>query len=226
MSAIVTQISEAQDIPWLAKYRPHTVSRGYLIAKRAMDLALILISMPVWFPLVCLIALMIKIKEPAGPVLFIQDRIGKGGKSFPFFKFRTMVVNARELEAKLVHLNELKWPDFKISKDPRITPLGGILRKTSLDEIPQLFNILRGEMSLVGPRPTNFGPQDYALWHTERLDVRPGLTGLWQVVGRASTEFDERLRLDIAYIERRCLMLDIEILFRTIGVVLLQRGAY
>jgi lipopolysaccharide/colanic/teichoic acid biosynthesis glycosyltransferase len=142
------------------------------------------------------------------------------------YKFRTMVPNAEELKAKYAHLNELKWPDFKITNDPRVTFLGRVLRKTSLDELPQLFNVLRGEMSLVGPRPTSFGAETYQLWHTERLDVIPGLTGLWQVEGRAHVEFDDRLRLDIAYIERASLWLDIVILFRTIAAVFMQKGAH
>ncbi len=142
------------------------------------------------------------------------------------YKFRTMVPNAEELKSRYAHLNELQWPDFKITNDPRITPLGRWLRKTSLDELPQLFNVLRGEMSLVGPRPTSFGPETYKLWHTERLDVIPGMTGLWQVFGRARLEFDERLRLDIAYIERASLWLDICILFMTAISVFRQRGAH
>jgi lipopolysaccharide/colanic/teichoic acid biosynthesis glycosyltransferase len=136
-----------------------------------------------------------------------------------------MVPNAEELKAKYAHLNELQWPDFKITNDPRITRLGKFLRKTSLDELPQLFNVLKGEMSLVGPRPTSFGPETYELWHTSRLDVMPGMTGLWQVFGRAQLEFDDRLRLDIAYIERASLGLDIYILFMTVFAVFQQRGA-
>jgi lipopolysaccharide/colanic/teichoic acid biosynthesis glycosyltransferase len=141
------------------------------------------------------------------------------------YKFRSMVPNAEELKKTYAHLNELQWPDFKITNDPRITPFGKFLRKSSLDELPQLFNILRGEMTLVGPRPTSFGPETYKLWHTERLDVQPGLTGLWQIVGRGKIEFDDRLRMDIAYVERRGLWLDIVILFKTITAVFKQRGA-
>jgi lipopolysaccharide/colanic/teichoic acid biosynthesis glycosyltransferase len=137
-----------------------------------------------------------------------------------------MVPNAEDLKRQLTHLNELQWPDFKITNDPRITRIGRFLRKTSLDELPQLFNVLKGEMSLVGPRPTSFSATTYSLWHTERLDVKPGLTGLWQITGRGTIEFDERLRFDIAYIERRCLWLDIQILFRTVTAVLEQRGAH
>jgi lipopolysaccharide/colanic/teichoic acid biosynthesis glycosyltransferase len=130
------------------------------------------------------------------------------------------------LKPKYAHLNELQWPDFKITNDPRITRLGKFLRKTSLDELPQLFNVLKGEMSLVGPRPTSFGPETYKLWHTSRLDVMPGLTGLWQIMGRAQLEFDDRLRLDIAYIERASLWLDIAILLRTVTAVFQSRGAH
>jgi lipopolysaccharide/colanic/teichoic acid biosynthesis glycosyltransferase len=137
-----------------------------------------------------------------------------------------MVPNAEALKKELMHLNELKYPDFKIKNDPRITRLGRILRKTSLDELPQLFNVIRGDMSLVGPRPTSFSKETYQLWHTERLDVIPGLTGLWQIYGRGSSEFDERLRLDILYIQRRSITLDIYLLFRTVSSVLRLRGAY
>jgi len=137
-----------------------------------------------------------------------------------------MVPNAEELKSKYAHLNELQWPDFKITNDPRITTVGKFLRKTSLDEIPQLFNVLKGEMSLVGPRPTSFGAETYKLWQTHRLDVIPGLTGLWQIIGRAQLEFDDRLRLDIAYIERASLWFDINILFRTVIAVFQSRGAH
>jgi lipopolysaccharide/colanic/teichoic acid biosynthesis glycosyltransferase len=137
-----------------------------------------------------------------------------------------MVPDAEELKEKYAHLNELQWPDFKITNDPRITKIGKVLRKTSLDELPQLINVLKGEMSLVGPRPTSFGAETYKLWHTERLDVMPGLTGLWQIIGRAQLEFDDRLRLDIAYIERRSLWMDISILFHTVFAVFKGRGAH
>jgi lipopolysaccharide/colanic/teichoic acid biosynthesis glycosyltransferase len=173
-----------------------------------------------------MIAILIKLNSPGAPAIFTQFRTGRGGRRFKMYKFRSMVPNAEELKVKYAHLNELQWPDFKITNDPRVTRIGRILRKTSLDELPQLFNILRGEMSLVGPRPTSFGAETYQLWHTERLDVIPGLTGLWQVVGRAQLEFDDRLRLDIAYIERRSIWLDINILFMTVGAVFKQRGAH
>lgn len=142
------------------------------------------------------------------------------------FKFRTMVQNADELKVKYAHLNQLQWPDFKVADDPRVTRIGKFLRKTSLDEIPQIFNVLRGDMSLVGPRPTSFDVSTYDLWHTERLEVTPGITGLWQISGRSDLEFDDRLRLDIEYIETRSLWLDLKILLKTVGAVIRPRGAY
>lgn len=199
--------------------------RLYLITKRAMDLLLVLLAMPVVAPIFVLIAILIKLENPSGPVMFIQPRTGKGGRRFGMFKFRTMVPNAEELKHKLAHLNELQWPDFKITNDPRITRIGRFLRKTSLDELPQLLNVLKGEMSLVGPRPTSFSSDTYVLWQTERLDVVPGITGLWQIMGRASMEFRDRVYLDIFYIEHRSLWLDVEILVRTVLAVLAQRGA-
>lgn len=200
--------------------------RAYLLAKRAVDLALVLLAMPVVAPLFMIIGILIKLEDPSGPILFIQPRTGKGGRRFGMYKFRTMVPNAEELKHKLAHLNELEWPDFKITNDPRITRIGRFLRKTSLDELPQLLNVLRGEMSLVGPRPTSFSSETYILWQTERLDVVPGITGLWQIMGRASMEFRDRVYLDILYIEHRSLWLDIQILIRTVLAVLTQRGAH
>ena len=214
---------------WIKKFDPQkrlVTGSAYLIAKRFMDLFIVLIALPFWLPVIGLIALVIRVTSPGAPVMFKQLRTGKGGQRFKMYKFRSMVPNAEELKAKYAYLNELQWPDFKITNDPRITPIGCFLRKTSLDELPQLFNILTGEMSLVGPRPTSFGPETYKLWHTERLDVAPGLTGLWQIIGRAQLEFDDRLRLDIAYIDRRSLWLDISILIYTVMAVFKQRGAH
>jgi len=213
---------------WIKKFDPNKrilTGRTYLKAKRVMDLLLVVVTLPLWLPLIGIIALIIRITSPGAPVVFTQLRTGKGGSRFHMYKFRTMVPKAEELKANYAHLNELQWPDFKITNDPRITPIGKFLRKTSLDEIPQLFNVLKGEMSLVGPRPTSFGPETYKLWHTSRLDVMPGITGLWQIFGRAKLEFDDRLRLDIAYMERASLRLDIYILLMTVFAVFQQRGS-
>ncbi|RPJ76788.1 MAG: sugar transferase [Acidobacteria bacterium] len=193
--------------------------------KRALDLAASLAVLPLVLPVIAACALVILIESPGAPALFRQERTGRGGRRFRMYKLRTMVPNAHELKARYMHLNEHRYPDFKITNDPRVTRCGRILRKTSLDELPQIFNVLLGDMSLVGPRPTSFGPETYRLWHTARLEVKPGLTGLWQVSGRADLEFDDRLRLDIAYIRNRSLRLDLLILVRTVTAVLSTRGA-
>lgn len=198
----------------------------YLFIKRAVDIGLVLVALPLVLPVCLLIALAIRLESPSAPALFIQMRTGKDGKRFPMFKFRTMVPNAEELKKELMHLNELQYPDFKLVKDPRVLKIGDLLRRTSLDELPQLLNILRGEMSFVGPRPTSFSADTYDTWHKKRLAVVPGLTGLWQITGRGSTEFDERVRIDLEYIQNRSLWLDVQILFRTVTAVLEQRGAY
>ncbi len=224
----ILQMTLTPQTDWVRKFDPRKrilTGQAYLLAKRIMDLFLVGVTLPLWLPLNGIIALIIRLTSPGAPVVFKQLRTGKGGRRFYMYKFRTMVPNAEELKAKYAHLNELQWPDFKITNDPRITPIGKFLRKTSLDEIPQLFNVLKGEMSLVGPRPTSFGPETYKLWHTSRLDVMPGITGLWQILGRAKLEFDDRLRLDIAYIERACLRLDLYILLMTVFAVFQQRGA-
>jgi lipopolysaccharide/colanic/teichoic acid biosynthesis glycosyltransferase len=216
-------------IPWVKNVQPLEnlqQERTYLRLKRLMDLALVLAALPFLAVLFLLTAILIKLEDPKGTVFFNQERTGKNGERFKMFKFRTMVYNAEELKGELAHLNELDWPDFKISNDPRITRVGRFLRKTSLDELPQLINILRGEMSLVGPRPTSFKAETYELWQTERLDVVPGLTGLWQVLGRSNIEFCQRVCLDILYIQRRSIKLDILVLFNTFFAVLKQRGAY
>ncbi|MDA0244181.1 MAG: sugar transferase, partial [Chloroflexi bacterium] len=203
-------IELTETISWWEKFQPSqrllTGSR-YTIAKRMMDLVVVGFALPFLLPLFAIVALLIWIDSPGAPVLFTQKRTGKDGIRFNMFKFRTMVPNAEAMKQELMHLNELQWPDFKISNDPRITRIGKFLRKTSLDELPQLLNVLNGTMSLVGPRPTSFAAETYAPQHLRRLEVTPGLTGLWQIIGRASMEFDERVELDVAYIERRGLAL-------------------
>lgn len=197
----------------------------YRLAKRIFDVTLCLLAFPPVALVMGLCAMAVWLDDP-GPIFFKQLRTGKGGQRFRMYKFRTMVRNAEELKAKYAHLNELTWPDFKITDDPRVTRVGTFLRKTSLDELPQLINVIKGDMSLVGPRPTSFDSSTYSLWHTERLEVTPGITGLWQVMGRSELDFDERLRLDIEYIERQSFWLDLEILLHTVTSVLTQRGAH
>jgi len=205
---------------------PRRGVRLYPLLKRLTDVTLVLSSALLWVPLTAMSALLIKLDSPTGPVFFRQRRVGRGGVPFMMFKFRTMVPDAQAKKKNLMHLNVLSGPDFKIVDDPRITRVGRLLRKTSLDEIPQLINVLRGEMSLVGPRPTSFEAGTYRLWQTERLDVPAGLTGLWQVLARGSSEFDERCRLDIDYIHNRSWWLDMRILFATVAAVVTRRGAH
>ena len=203
-------------------YRPR---KRYLVTKRVVDVAAVLAVAPLLVPAAALIALAIRIDSP-GPIVFSQMRTGQHGRRFRMYKFRTMVANAEELKAQLAHLNELQWPDFKITDDPRVTRVGKFLRVTSLDELPQLFNVLRGDMSLVGPRPTSFAADTYDLWHTVRLEVRPGLTGLWQASGRRDNSYQTRLALDRRYLQERTLGMDLLVLLKTIRVVLLGHGAY
>jgi lipopolysaccharide/colanic/teichoic acid biosynthesis glycosyltransferase len=224
-----TQPAEKMNIaPWWQQVDPESrvlTGRRYEIAKRVMDITIVSLALPFLLPLFALVAVLIKLDSPGAPVLFTQKRTGKDGVRFNMFKFRTMVPNAEAMKKELMHLNELQWPDFKITNDPRITRVGKFLRKTSLDELPQLLNVLTGEMSLVGPRPTSFAAETYAPHHLRRLAVVPGLTGLWQIIGRASMEFDDRVELDVAYIERRSLWFDFVLLVRTVTAVLEQRGA-
>ena len=211
--------------PWYAPARnPRCKPHLYRVVKRAIDLSAVLALMPLALPVLVLCIIAIRLDSP-GPAVFVQPRTGKDGRRFGMFKLRTMVKNAAELKAKYMHLNEHTYPDFKITNDPRMTRVGRILRKTSLDELPQLLNVLRGDMTLVGPRPTSFGAETYRLWHTARLEVKPGLTGLWQVSGRSDLDFDDRLRLDVAYIRHRCLWLDLQIMARTAAAVVTTRGA-
>jgi lipopolysaccharide/colanic/teichoic acid biosynthesis glycosyltransferase len=192
--------------------------------KRTLDVVLCLVAMPLLVPVAVLVALAIRIDSP-GAVMFPQWRTGRDGTRFKMLKFRTMVHDAEERKAELAHLNILPAPDFKIPDDPRITRVGRVLRRTSLDELPQVINVLRGEMTLVGPRPTSFAASTYSLWHTARLEATPGITGLWQVTARGTSSFDVRLRLDLEYLEKMSLLTDLRIIWRTVSAVLDRSGA-
>jgi lipopolysaccharide/colanic/teichoic acid biosynthesis glycosyltransferase len=192
-------------------------------SKRVMDVAISLAAMPLLLPVLAACAIAVRLDSP-GPILFRQQRTGLHGVRFGMYKFRTMVANAEELKPSLAHLNIMQPPDFKIIDDPRITRVGKFLRKTSLDEMPQILNVLRGDMSLVGPRPTSFAASTYQLWHAERLEITPGITGLWQVRGRNESTFDERLRLDVEYLSKRSTLFDLRIMLETVGSVLNRSG--
>ena len=200
-----------------------TTGRTYLVTKRIFDFVVSAVLLFLLLPVCLLIAVAIYL-DTGLPILLAAERTGRDGKRFRMLKFRTMVANAEELKAELAHLNVLPAPDFKIPNDPRITRVGRFLRRTSLDELPQLLNVLAGDMALVGPRPTSFAPSTYRLWHTYRLELTPGITGLWQVRGRNQTTFDERLRLDIDYIDHRSFGLDLKILLQTIPTIFRRSG--
>jgi lipopolysaccharide/colanic/teichoic acid biosynthesis glycosyltransferase len=201
-----------------------TRTRVYLVAKRILDLAICVALLVVAIPVILVCALAIRLDSP-GWVMIAQPRTGRDGRRFRMLKLRTMLANAEELKPQLAHLSVVPPPDFKIPDDPRITRVGRFLRATSLDELPQLWNVLRGDMSIVGPRPTSFATARYELWHTSRLDVPPGITGLWQIEGRNITSFDQRLRLDMEYIRRRSVPYDLVLIARTAGVVFRRSGA-
>jgi exopolysaccharide biosynthesis polyprenyl glycosylphosphotransferase len=214
-----------QGVP-LFELRPPIFAGAQWLVKRAFDVvvasAIAIVGLPVWL----LVALGIKLTS-RGPVLYADPRIGLGERRFDMLKFRTMVEGAAEQQQKLERANEASGALFKIRRDPRVTPIGRVLRRYSLDELPNLINVLRGEMSLVGPRPLPL--RDYALldeWHRRRYNVLPGLTGLWQVAGRSDLSFDDLVRLDFYYLENWSIWLDVSILVRTPFAVLRRRGAY
>lgn len=193
--------------------------------KRLADIVIVGTAMVVLWPLLVTIGLMIKLDSP-GPAVFKQKRAGLGGKPFVIYKFRTMHDGAHRTRDHLLHINEQDGPAFKIKNDPRITKLGAFLRKTSLDELPQLFNVLRGEMTLVGPRPLPCDESDAcSSWQRRRLEVTPGLTCIWQVWGRSTVGFDEWVRMDLQYLKRRTPAHDLRILMATVPAVISQRGA-
>jgi exopolysaccharide biosynthesis polyprenyl glycosylphosphotransferase len=199
-------------------------TRSSLALKRAMDLVGAGVGLAVLAPLFATIAAAIKLSS-RGPVFFVQDRIGRGTRPFGIYKFRTMFQGADALKEELAHLNEVDHPMFKISEDPRVTRVGRLLRRTSIDELPQLINVLKGEMSLVGPRPLVPSEDDYVIgYHRERLDLTPGLTGTWQVLGRSTIPFHEMVKLDYLYVAEWSLWNDVKLLVRTAPLVVQARG--
>ena len=194
--------------------------------KRAIDIVGSVLGLIISSPVMVLAAVAVKLTSP-GPVIFKQERAGVGGKRFIFYKFRSMVDGADALKKFLLDQNEQSGPAFKMRNDPRMTRVGRFLRSTSIDELPQLWNVLKGNMSLVGPRPPTLDEVPrYAPWQRERLEVTPGITGIWQISGRSNVKFENWVRMDIQYIRRRSLLLDLQILWGTAQAVFLRRGAH
>lgn len=200
---------------------------AYRILKRLIDIVASTVGMILLLPVFIVVAVMIKIDDPKAPIFFIQVRVGKKGKQFKMYKFRSMCVGAEEKLTELLEFNEIKGAMFKMKKDPRVTVIGKFIRQTSIDELPQLWNIFIGNMTLVGPRPPL--PREvieYSSYDKQRLVVKPGCTGLWQISGRNGLHFDEMVKLDIEYINRSSIILDIVIILRTPIAMLKSKNAY
>lgn len=225
LRARIDQALAKQDRSWLtgrAGGRSWALSRSKRLASALLALlALLLLS-----PLLVLVAVLIKTHDP-GPIFFVQERTGFRGRRFGMYKFRTMVANAEALKSSVQHLNKhgADAIDFKVDRDPRITPVGRWLRRTSIDELPNLLNVIRGDLRLVGPRPTSFKADTYLPRHLVRLSIYPGITGLWQVSGRSDLGFDDRVQLDMQYIEQQSPWFDLRILLKTPLKILDGQGA-
>jgi lipopolysaccharide/colanic/teichoic acid biosynthesis glycosyltransferase len=193
--------------------------------RRLADLLVLAVAAPVVLSVIGLLAVIVKLDSP-GPAFVRIQRLGRNGRPFGLLKLRSMTRDAEQLKGALEHLNILPWPDFKLAEDPRVTRAGRWLRRYSLDELPQLYNMLRGEMTLIGPRPCSVALADYELWQTERLDVTPGLVGRWQADGRARLDFAGRCRLDIRQAQSRSIRVNLQLVAATVRSVLASRGAY
>lgn len=202
-------------------------SRVYKISKRAIDIICSLLGLIILIPVFFIIFVLIKIEDRNDPALFKQIRVGKDGKHFYMYKFRSMIIDAEELKDSLLHQNEATGPVFKMKDDPRVTKVGRFIRKTSLDELPQLYNVLKGEMSLVGPRPPLLEEvEQYTSYERQRLSVTPGLTCYWQVSGRSNLGFEQWIELDLKYISERNLLVDSKLIVKTVFVLFGSKDAY
>ncbi|ELK48573.1 sugar transferase [Halobacillus sp. BAB-2008] len=202
-------------------------TRTYFLMKRVLDFLAALIGLILLSPVFLIVSILIKWEDPEGPVLFKQLRVGESGRTFYMYKFRSMVFKAEEMLDTLIDQNEVEGPMFKMKRDPRITKVGHWIRRTSIDEFPQLINVLKGEMSLVGPRPPL--PREviiYSNYDMQRLLIRPGCTGMWQVSGRSNVSFKEMVQLDLYYIQHRSLKLDMKLMFKTFYVVVSSKDGY
>lgn len=208
------------------KYENERKIDFYKFCKRGIDVIVAGVGLILLSPIITIVACAIKLTSK-GPIFFLQKRVGKNGELFNMYKFRSMVVNAEELKEKLKHKNEMSGPMFKMKDDPRVTKVGKFIRKTSLDELPQLWNVLKGDMSLVGPRPSlPKEVEQFDSWMFKRLTVRPGLTCYWQVSGRNNIDFEDWMKLDVKYVEERNLWIDIKLIFKTVGVLFGDKNAH
>jgi len=199
----------------------------YILLKRILDISGAIIGIIITSLLLIIVALAIKLEDPKGPVIFSQKRIGKNGKEFNMYKFRSMVTDAEFKLKELLELNETTGAMFKMKNDPRVTRVGKLIRKTSIDELPQFFNVLKGDMSLVGPRPPlPREVKNYNDYHKQRLLVVPGCTGLWQTSGRSNIGFEDMVHLDLEYINKRSILMDIKIIFKTFFVLFGSKDAF
>ncbi|MBO0589169.1 sugar transferase [Sporosarcina sp. E16_8] len=223
------EIVQQHSIPYIDStlHRELGMQQSYEKWKSVIDFLGAFMGLIILSPLFLLIATIMKIEDPKGQVFFKQQRVGKNGKVFFMYKFRSMVHNAEEKLEELLKYNEVSGAMFKMKDDPRVTKIGRFIRRTSIDELPQLFNVLRGDMSLVGPRPPLPREVDeYSDYDKQRLLVVPGCTGLWQVSGRNNLGFEEMVQLDIKYIKTRSISKDLTIIFKTVGVLIGSKGAY
>lgn len=202
-------------------------SKLYLVSKRFIDILFSIVGIILLFPIFFIVAFLIKLEDRKGPVIFKQIRVGENGKKFRIYKFRSMVTNAEELKLLLANDNEASGPVFKMKQDPRVTKFGRFIRRTSIDELPQLINVLKGDMSLVGPRPPL--PEEvekYTSYEKQRLAVTPGLTCYWQVNGRSNTSFEQWVEMDLNYIQERNFLVDMKLIVKTVFVLVGSKDAY
>ncbi|OPF58800.1 multidrug MFS transporter [Clostridium baratii] len=203
----------------IALHEDHLKMELYYFFKRFIDVIGAFLGIVVLSPIILIISILIKL-DSNGPILFSQDRVGKDKKVFKMYKFRSMVVNAEELKSKLKEQNEMSGPMFKMKEDPRVTKIGKFIRKTRIDELPQLINVIKGEMSLVGPRPSlPKEVEQFEPWMMERFQVKPGLTCYWQVYGRNDIDFEDWMKLDIKYVRERNIFIDLKLIFKTVFVL-------
>ncbi|MFC5472176.1 sugar transferase [Cohnella suwonensis] len=218
---------ETQQYIGLQKIQRHRERPSYLFSKRGLDVICSLFGLIILLPIFLIIGILIKLEDPKGSVFFVQTRIGKNGKPFKIFKFRSMMTSAEDMLHTLLDKNEVSGAMFKMKNDPRVSRIGRLLRKSSIDELPQLWNVLMGDMSLVGPRPPL--PREvkmYTAYDMQRLLVIPGCTGLWQVTGRNSTSFQDMVEIDLKYISERNFMIDLFIILKTVRVFFGSKHAF